>query len=116
VTSAPVARRRATSLALTGGTLLGAILFGVALIADLAGLGRAGPGTAVDAAAFLEALLGLSPWAWALLGCITIIVTPAIGLVVTALEYERIADRRAALMALAVLAVLGISFLVAILA
>ena len=64
----------------------------------------------------MSALAALRAWAWALLGSVAIITTPAVGLIVTAFEYNAIADRRAVLMALAVLAVLGISLLVALLA
>jgi hypothetical protein len=115
VTSEPVASRRATSLTLTGGALLGAILFGVAIIADLAGLGRDGPDAALDAAAFVAAMLDLRPWAWALLGSSVIIATPAVGLVVTALEYQAVADRSAVALAVGVLVVLGVSLLLAFL-
>ena len=112
----PVAPRRATSLTLTGGALLGAVCFAVAIIADLAGLGRAGADAAVDAERFLDEVLRLSPWAWALLGSSVIIAAPAVGLVVTAIEFQSIADRRAVLMALTVLVVLAISLAVAVLA
>jgi hypothetical protein len=42
------------------------------------------------------------------------IATPAVGLVVTALEYRSIGDRRAILFAVAVLAILGVSLVVAL--
>jgi hypothetical protein len=43
------------------------------------------------------------------------VVTPAVALLATAWEYASIADRRATLLALAVLGVLAISVLVAVL-
>ena len=109
-----VAPQRATSATLTGGTVLGAACFAIALVADLAGLGRGAAG-ASDVTGYGASLAALDPTAWAVLGSVVIIVTPAVGLVVTALEYESIGDRRAVLMALAVLAILATSLAVAVL-
>jgi hypothetical protein len=115
VTGGPrVAPRRATGLALTGGTLLGAACFAVALVADLAGLGGRGFAGG-DAAGFIAALGALDAEAWAALGSAIVIATPALGLVLTALEYGSIGDRRAVLFALAVLAILSLSLVVALL-
>jgi hypothetical protein len=108
-----VAPQRATSATLTGGTVLGAACFAIALAADLAGLG--GGAGASDVTGYAASLAALDPTAWAVLGSAVIIVTPAVGLVVTALEYESIGDRRAVLMALAVLAILATSLAVAVL-
>jgi hypothetical protein len=100
---------RATSVTLTVGTVLGAVCFAVALVGELAGRGGVS-----GQAGGLAAILALDPTAWAVLGSAVIIATPAIGLVVTAFEYEAIGDRRAVLMALAVLAILGTSLVIAL--
>jgi hypothetical protein len=65
-------------------------------------------------AGFVAALAGLDAEAWAFVGCVVTIATLAVGLVVTALEYRSIGDRRALLFAVAVLAILGVSLLVAL--
>jgi hypothetical protein len=109
-----VAPRHATGLTLTSGTVLGAACFAIALVSDLARLGGQAF-SAGDAASFVAALLGLDPEAWAGLGSALIIATPAVGLVVTALEYGSIGDRRAVLFAIAVLAILSLSLLIALL-
>jgi hypothetical protein len=109
-----VAPRRATGLLLTSGTVLGAACFAIALVSDLARLGGHDP-TGGDATGFMAALLGLDPEAWAALGSALIIATPAVGLVATAVEYGSVGDRRAVLFALAVLAVLSLSLLIALL-
>ena len=75
---------------------------------------RAHPGSRIIDG-YLAAIAALDPTAWAVLGSAVIIATPAVGLVVTALEYESIGDRRAVLMALAVLAILATSLAVAVL-
>jgi len=111
---ARVAPHRATSVTLTGGTVLGAACFAIALVADLAGLGSGTSGVP-DIDGYLGAIAALDPMAWAVLGSAVIIATPAVGLVVTALEYDAIGDRRAVLMALAVLAILATSLAVAVL-
>jgi uncharacterized membrane protein len=111
-----VAPRRATTLTLTAGALVGAACFAVAVVTDLLGVDGSAATGAADGSAFVAELAALRPWAWASLGSVAIIATPAVGLVMTAVEYNAIADRRAVLMALAVLAVLGISLLVALLA
>ena len=51
--------------------------------------------------------------AW--LGVITLIATPALGLIATASEYAAVADRRTVLSSLGVLAILGLSLVVALL-
>jgi uncharacterized membrane protein len=109
-----VAPRRATGLILTSGTVLGATCFAIALVADLARLGGHAF-TGGDAAGYVAALLSLDPEAWAALGSALIIATPAVGLVVTAVEYGSIGDRRAVVFAVAVLAVLSFSLLIALL-
>jgi uncharacterized membrane protein len=94
--------------------VLGAACFAIALAADLAGLGKGTSGVS-DVGSYLAAIAAVDPTAWAVLGSAVIIATPAVGLVVTAFEYESIGDRWAVLMALAVLAILGTSLAVAIL-
>jgi hypothetical protein len=123
MTSAPIdpvaperraAPRRVTGLTLTAGTLLGAACFVIALLSDLAGIGS-GATWAGDARAYLSALADLDAEAWAALGSALIIATPAVGLVVTAAEFRSIGDRRAVVFALAVLAILATSLLIALL-
>ena len=94
--------------------MLGAVCFAIALVADWAGRARGTSGSS-DAAGYLAALTAFDPTAWAVLGSVVVIATPAVGLVVTAFEYESIRDRRAVLMALAVLAILATSLAVALL-
>ncbi len=52
------------------------------------------------------------PWGWATLGVVIVIVTPAVGLVATLLEYR---GRREAWLALGVLGILAVSLAVALL-
>ena len=110
-----VAPRRATTLALTSGALMGALCFAIAVVADLAGGGGSSAGS-IAGDRFLAALLELSPHAWAVLGCAVVIATPPIGLVTTAFEFHAIADRRGVLIALTVLGVFGASLLIALIA
>ncbi len=108
------AERRYTSATLTGGVLVAAVFFAVAIGLEV--VGRApGSGEMTDLAAVLEGLTALTPWAWAAVGAYVVVATPVAGLLVTAWEYRRSADRRTLLLAAAVLAVLAASFVVAIL-
>ena len=109
-----VAPRRLTSAALTGGAVVSAACFLVAIGAEIAGQDRS-LGDITDLGALAQGLLDFAPWAWASLGTIAIIVTPALGLLVTAYEYRSVADRRTTLLAIAVLAVLVFSAVVAVL-
>jgi uncharacterized membrane protein len=68
-----------------------------------------------DLSRILSGLASLDPWAWASLGTWLVVVTPVIGLLVTAYEYTLAADRQAVGLALAVLAVLALSTGLAIL-
>ena len=108
------APRRATSAVLTGGVAIAAVLFGVALLAEVAGT-ESGSGEMTDLAAVVEGLFALSPWAWAAAGAYAVVATPVVGLLVTAWEYRQVADRRAVILALGVIAVLALSAVVAIL-
>jgi uncharacterized membrane protein len=108
------AEGRYTSASLTGGVLVAAACFVVALVAEVAGV-EPGAGDMTDPAAVLDGLVELSPWAWAALGTYAVVLTPALGLLVTAWEYAAASDRRAVQLALAVLVVLVVSAVVSIL-
>ena len=107
------APRRYTSATLTGGVLVAAVLFAVALMAEVLGAASE-PGEMTDIAAVLDGLVALDPWAWATAGAYAIVLTPAVGLLVTIGEYSSVSERRTALLALAVLAILTISAAIAI--
>jgi uncharacterized membrane protein len=108
------APRRYTSAVLTGGVVVAAVLFGVALLAETAGV-EPGEGEMTDVAAVLDGLFSLTPWAWATAGTYAVVLTPVAGLAVTAWEYLDVGDRRTVVLALAVIAVLATSAVVAIL-
>jgi uncharacterized membrane protein len=103
-----------TSATLTGGVIAAAVCFAIALLAELAGFAL-GDGAMTDLGAIVGGLLSLQPWAWAAVGAYVIVATPIVALLVTAAEYRSVGDRRAVLLAVAVLAVLGLSAVVAIL-
>jgi uncharacterized membrane protein len=102
---------RATAAVLTAGSLLSAGVFLVAVLLVLAGK-PGGPGSALDPASALSGLTTLDPHAWASMGVLVLLVTPVAGLLTTAAEYWR-PERRFALVALLVLAVLAVSLAVA---
>ncbi len=108
------ARRRYTSATLTGGVLAAAVLFGVAVVAEVLGVASE-PGEMTDIAAVLDGLVAFDPWAWASAGAYAVVATPIAGLLVTAGEYWRAGDRRTVLLAVAVLGVLSASVVVAVL-
>jgi uncharacterized membrane protein len=108
------APRRATSAALTTGVVVAAICFVVAGIAEIAGAEQ-GSGEMTDVAAIVDGLLAFTPWAWATLGVYVVVLTPVVGLAVTAWEYATVSDRRTVALAIAVIAVLATSAIVAIL-
>jgi uncharacterized membrane protein len=108
------APRRTTSAALTGGVLLAGVFFAVAMILEFLGA-EPGSGEMTDVAAVVDGLVALTPWAWATLGAYAVVVTPVVGLLVTAAEYWSVGDRRTVLLAAAVIAVLATSAVVAIL-
>ena len=115
---APAAVRpasRATRLVLAGGTTVSVVCFAVALLLDFVGRSRGG-GSATDLGAVVSSALALQPWGWATLGTFAVIVTPALAIVATGLEYAAIHDRRTAWTAVAVLVVLGVSLAVSLLA
>ena len=109
----PSAPRRYTSAALTVGVGFSALCFAIAALAEVVGV-QAEVGEVTDVGAVIEGLGVLSPWAWATLGVYAIVLTPAVGLLVTIGEYASASERRAALLALTVLAILTISAAVAI--
>ncbi len=108
------APRRYTSAALSGGALLAAACFVVAVAFEIAG-SEPGRGSMTDITAVFDGLLAFTPWAWATLGVYVVVVTPLLGLVVTAWEYSSVGDRRSVGLAIAVIAVLVVSAVVAIL-
>jgi uncharacterized membrane protein len=118
MTTKPLSRegapRRYTSAALTGGVLVAASCFAVALLLEVLGT-AAGVGEMTDLAAVVDGLLSLTPWAWAAVGAYAVVVTPVVGLLVSAAEYWSVDDRRTVLLAFAVIAVLAVSVTVAIL-
>lgn len=107
------APRRYTSATLTGGVLVAAILFGVAVLAEVLGA-ETGTGDMTDLAAVAEGLVAFRPWAWATAGAYAVLATPIAGLLVTAAEYWSVDDRRTVLIAAAVLAILSLSVVVAL--
>jgi uncharacterized membrane protein len=100
-----------TSRVLTVGTLVAAMCLLVGLVLSLLGaVGTAGDPRRFDL--LLGSILELRPWGWSMLGVLVLIATPAAGLVATFFELR--ADQpRAALLALAVLAILGVAALIA---
>jgi len=108
------APRRATSAALTAGVAAAGVCFAVAMIAELIGA-EPGSGEMTDIGAVLDGLVAFTPWAWATVGAYAVLATPVFGLLATAAEYWSVNDRRTALLAAAVLAVLTTSAIVAIL-
>ena len=103
-----------TSGALTLGVIVSAACFLVAGASELAG-NNGTSGDMTDIGAVFDGLLAISPWAWASLGTMAVVVTPAVGLLVTAWEYASVSDRRTMWLALAVLTVLMFSAVVAVL-
>lgn len=108
------ASRRLTSGVLTTGAAVAAVSFLVALGAELVGI-DIGTGDMTDARALIDGVFAFAPWAWASLGTLAIVLTPAAGLLATAYEYAAISDRRTMWLALAVLAILGVSVVGAVL-
>jgi uncharacterized membrane protein len=108
------APRRYTSAVLSGGVALAGVFFGVALALETLGA-DVGSGSMTDIGAVVDGLVALTPWAWATAGAYVVVVTPIVGLAVTAAEYWSISERGTVLLAAAVLAVLALSVLVAML-
>lgn len=108
------APRRYTSAALTAGVTVAGAFFVVAMVLEILGTDP-GAGEMTDIAAVIEGLFALTPWAWATAGAYAVVVTPVIGLIVTAAEYRAVGDRRTVLLAAAVMVVLAASVVVAVL-
>jgi len=108
------APRRYTSATITIGVVVSAACFLMAGLAEVAGM-ETGSGDMTDLVAVLDGLLAMNPWAWASLGTFAVVLTPAIGLLVTAYEYATVSDRRTVLLAIAVVAILVLSAVVAVL-
>ena len=108
------APRHVTSVVISAGAGLSAACFLLAGAAEALGM-MAQPGDMTDVGVLLERSLSLDPWAWASLGTFAVILTPVVALLVTAWEYFTVRDRRSVLLALAVLAVLSVSAMVALL-
>jgi uncharacterized membrane protein len=101
-------------MALSAGVAVAGALFVVALVLEVLGIDP-GAGEMTDIAAVVEGLFALTPWAWATAGAYAVVITPVIGLLVTAAEYRSVDDRRTVLLAAAVMVVLATSVVVAIL-
>jgi hypothetical protein len=108
------ASSRLTRAVLTVGSALSAACLSLAILLELSGRSGATPGPP-DVARIVSSVAELQSWGWAWLGALAVIATPAAGLIATAWEYAAASDRRTALTALAVLAVLGVSLGVALL-
>jgi uncharacterized membrane protein len=102
---------RATVAVLTAGSLLSAGMFLVAVLLVVAGR-PGGPASALDPVSALFGLAALDPHAWASVGVLVLLATPVVGLLATTAEYWR-PERRFALVALLVLAILAVSLAVA---
>ena len=107
------APRRYTSATLSAGVFLSGLCFVLAMAAEIAGSEELA-GDMTDVAAVIEGLALMAPWAWATVGCYVIILTPALALLVTIAEYASISERRTVLTAVAVMAILTLSALVAL--
>lgn len=118
MTTQPTTRKSAprsrTSATITSGALVAGVCFALAVVLELLGT-EPGAGEMTDVAAVLDGLVTFTPWAWATLGAYVVVVTPVVGLLVTATEYWSIDDRRTVLLALSVVGVLIASAVVAVL-
>lgn len=111
---AATAPRRLTSATLSVGVALSAACFVIAGVSEVAGT-AVGSGDMTDVGALFDGLVAWTPWAWASLGVLGVVMTPALGLLATAYEFASVSDRRAVVLALAVLGVLVTSTIVAVL-
>lgn len=102
---------RATRLVLTIGAIISATCFSVAIVLEALGRSQVA-GDPLDVRAIIDSVVSLLPWGWATLGILSVIVTPAAGLVATAREYR---GSRESWLALGVLGVLGVSLVIALL-
>jgi uncharacterized membrane protein len=102
----------ATVAILRAGSVVGGGIFVVGLV--LAGVRGNAAGPALAPAALLSGLVALEPRAWLSAAAITLIVTPAAGLLATAFECAR-TDRRSMLIAVLLVAILAASIAIAVL-
>ncbi len=108
------ANSRATRATLTAGAVLSGACFALAIVLEVLGRPHSA-GEMTDVAGIVRSLVALEPWGWSSLGVLVIVVTPAVALVATALEYAAAHDPRTAWTAVAVLCVLALSLVVALL-
>jgi len=109
----PLASHLATRRILRAGSLLAAAAFVMALVLRAAGR-PVGSGAALDPGSVAGAILALDPWGWATLGVLIVIATPVLAIAATGHEHRVAGDRRSAGLAVAVLAVLGLSLAIAL--
>jgi hypothetical protein len=104
---------RWTIRALAVGTLVASAFLLVGFLLSLLGADR----TAADPRRF-DLLIGavgeLRPWGWSMIGVLVLIATPAAGLVTTFFELRAAGQPRVALLALAVLGILGAATILAL--
>lgn len=104
----PTAPHRWTAATLTAGVIGSAVCFLIAGAAELLGADT-GSGEMTDVGALVVGLAELTPWAWASLGTLAVVLSPALGLLATAYEFATVSDRRTVLLALTVLTILVMS-------
>lgn len=97
---------------MTAGVVASAACFVLAVVLELAG-GVTNGGRMTDLPALRDGLVAMAPWAWASVGTFVLIVTPAVALLATVLEYLRAGDRVTVGLAVLVLLVLSLGCLVA---
>jgi uncharacterized membrane protein len=100
-----------TVAVLRAGSVLGGGLFVVGLV--LAGVRGNSSGSALAPTALASGLIGLDPRAWLTGATLTLIATPAVGLVTTAVECAR-TDRRSMLIAVLLVGILATSIAIAV--
>ncbi len=107
------ARDRWTRRLLTGGALVSGICLAIAIVLEAKGAAH-GSGQLTDLAGIATSVVRWEPWGWASLGVLVMMGTPAAALVATTVEYAAARDLRTAWTAVAVLAVLAVSLVVAL--
>ncbi|MDP8905045.1 MAG: DUF1634 domain-containing protein [Chloroflexota bacterium] len=101
-----------TARVLTAGTLVSALCFVAGLGLSLAGSdARTGDPLRLDLV--LASALAIEPWGWSTLGVLALLATPAVGLVVSAVELRTV-EPRTALLALGVLGILVLAVAIAL--
>jgi hypothetical protein len=105
---------RWTARVLSYGTLLSAACFLVGLLLSISARDAAGDeGQGLEAV--LRSVMSLQPWGWSMLGVLVLLSTPVAGLVSTAVELRSL-QPRGALLALAVIGLLGLAVIAAVVA